>query len=387
MTDSYTLPPKDDPPPTPPATASASATPSTSSDPPPPYPLLSTLRLPSLPAIPSIPTPTISDPNVPFRSFAPATISQSASRPSRGSGHGGDRLSTSDLSLHTLRRTTLTRNQPRRVQQLVHADGGGGEVPVGVGAGGEVEEDASFWTARGTLRSVVPIDPEEGAEGESAGVGEGGRVRTRVEEHEVLVLVHEPNPSSTAPPLPGQPLPSPSSTSPLPSRFLYLFHPPEPPTSNSAGGSTTTIPLSHLGLGLDDVSVDPWEWVEEAKGAMERAFWGLLMPSVSGLVGMGEVVSSLISTPPAPTSTSTTPATTASPSHHRPHLYSEETIYTLRMPSPAQLDGDAASGLDLGPTLRPVLVKKRSAMPSWTDRGGIDNYGWGGDPMDMGVRF
>jgi hypothetical protein len=49
---------------------------------------------------------------------------------------------------------------------------------------------------------------------------------------------------------------------------------------------------------------------------------------------------------------------------HESRLYAEETVYTLRMPPTL----GTASGCDLGPTVRPVWVKKRAALPVFVEK-------------------
>jgi len=44
---------------------------------------------------------------------------------------------------------------------------------------------------------------------------------------------------------------------------------------------------AHLDTLLD---MDGWTLLEVAKGSVERAFWRLIMPSVNGLKGIGEVI-------------------------------------------------------------------------------------------------
>jgi hypothetical protein len=68
----------------------------------------------------------------------------------------------------------------------------------------------------------------------------------------------------------------------------------------------------------------------------------------------------------------------------RDHLYAQETLYTLRMPLPKVTQSEAAATgegaeaqvSDIGPTVRPVWVKKRSAMPEFETRS-EDRMAWG----------
>lgn len=65
------------------------------------------------------------------------------------------------------------------------------------------------------------------------------------------------------------------------------------------------------------------------------------------------------------------------------NLYSEETIYTLRLPPvapPEKTNGSAgeSGGIDIGPTVKPVWVRKRAALPVFETQ----DIGWGRDvPM------
>jgi hypothetical protein len=62
-------------------------------------------------------------------------------------------------------------------------------------------------------------------------------------------------------------------------------------------------------------------------------------------------------------------------------LYSEETVYTFRIPLSLDLKqrGGEGLGADIGPTVRPVMVKKRAGLPAfgneseveWSMRGGV----------------
>ncbi|WVQ75102.1 hypothetical protein IAR50_004711 [Cryptococcus sp. DSM 104548] len=298
---------------------------------------------------------TLSDPPPPYHSLISTIhIPSAAGAPSRRSEP--DRQSLSDLSLHTIQRTTLSPAQQKRIQELV---GSGAHTGEGLPRrASEVEDDAKYWTARGTLKSVVPgLADEEGQESTGEGARDGP-----MEEREVLVLVHEPNSTTGPDGLPGQ---TPSEAGTLPSRFLYIFHPPDPPspTASAAGSS--------LPFGLKWDEVDPWKWIETAKNEFEKAFWGILMPGMKGLVEMGEAVASI-------------PALLSSDSEHALELRSDgrpaDMVFGSQNPPGRQRQ------LDLGPTLPPVTVEKCSSMPSWEDRRDIDHRGWARDPMDMGVR-
>ncbi|ODO06973.1 hypothetical protein I350_04336 [Cryptococcus amylolentus CBS 6273] len=316
----------------------------------------------------------MSDPPPPYRSLISAIHRPSdAGTPSRRSEP--DRESLSDLSLHTLRRTALTKAQQQRVQELI-GSGGHGRMIAGEGLPGrtsEVDDDAKYWTARGTLRSVLP-GSDEGVQGRAS----EETSRAAIEEREVLVLVHEPN-SITGPD--GRSGQTPSEAGTLPSRFLYIFHPPDPPSMSGSANS------SSYPLGLQWDELNPWEWIETAKNELEKAFWGVLMPGVKGLVDMGEAVASI----PALLSPGTEHAlglqsdrqsADATAGSHNPHRYAQETVYTMRIPQQ-----NARDSLDLGPTLRPVLIKKRSSIPTWEDGRDSDHRGWGRDPMAMGARY
>lgn len=68
---------------------------------------------------------------------------------------------------------------------------------------------------------------------------------------------------------------------PFPSRVLRLYHPPK-----ELRGVQHSI--------YKFFEVDSWELLASAKEGMERAFWGLIMPSIAGLRGIGDTVTELV---------------------------------------------------------------------------------------------
>ena len=68
---------------------------------------------------------------------------------------------------------------------------------------------------------------------------------------------------------------------PFPSRVLRLYHPPKEERG-----------IQHR---LDRFfEVDSWELLASAKQGVERAFWGLIMPSIAGLKGLGDTVTDVV---------------------------------------------------------------------------------------------
>nr|XP_031859731.1 uncharacterized protein CI109_004803 [Kwoniella shandongensis]KAA5526803.1 hypothetical protein CI109_004803 [Kwoniella shandongensis] len=286
------------------------------------------------------------------------------------------------MSLHTIRHsaltpTTLTNAQQKVIHQLIRGHGNTSGSWFGTSTRA-TEDEGSFWTARGTLRSVVAPQVRD-ADGDDMALE-----AEVVKEEEVLVLIHElakrSKPSSQHPIFVSDDnddsfAATETETSslwtygetPMPSRVLYLFHPPPR--------------LSHTPLFSGAITLDPWSWLDKGREQIEKAFWGLIMPSVSGLVGMGEflgaTVPSLMTLNPAQTSLPLALGD-ASSDLDRPHLYSQETIYTLRLPVQSDVEGKEGE-INLGPTVRPVLVKKRAGMPTWSDRddGMRAEMGWG----------
>ena len=64
----------------------------------------------------------------------------------------------------------------------------------------------------------------------------------------------------------------------------------------------------------------------------------------------------------------------AKESSHRPaRTYACETVYTLRMPVPAE---ELETKLDLENTVRPIVVRKRAGMPMWNDESGGMMEAW-----------
>ncbi len=73
-------------------------------------------------------------------------------------------------------------------------------------------------------------------------------------------------------------------------------------------------------------------------------------------------------------------------------LYADETIWTLRLPAAPSEEsaGETGGGVDLGPTVRPVFVKKRAGLRDvWTEQGKAaatttgGEVGWG---REIGMR-
>ncbi|OCF37157.1 hypothetical protein I316_01064 [Kwoniella heveanensis BCC8398] len=405
------------------------------------------------------------------------------------------------MSLHTLTPATLSKSQQQRLIQLVqgsirstkHRDSC--DVGRGTAQGSEHwrrlistdDNEGSFFTARGTVRSVKPkqdaVDHQDGGEEE-------------VEEQEVLVLVHDRGQSAASyvSVFPVQlelryvdsilarfscsqskdvtPIRTPPAThlqewsygeSPGPSRVLYLFHPPSSTTNNEPNFiNPLSLCLTSLS-GVGSINLDAWSWLDSARESLERAFWGILMPSVSGVVGVSEKVSSglasfitllpipatlaiegsvawqastsvkteaediprtwardatykfqasaslrgsPVSSPPSSPSKLhaavpgiglPSPGDNKSMVQYTPRLYDQETLYTLRLPpTPVSNDGTGGPDLELGPTMKPIHVKKRASLPwhteqhkAWDDGKhelGLGMAPGGGMGLGMGMR-
>ncbi|WWC92979.1 uncharacterized protein L201_007943 [Kwoniella dendrophila CBS 6074] len=317
------------------------------------------------------------------------------------------RASIGDMSLHSLTPTTLTKPQQKRLQEMIR-----GSMSIRNGkdlnlskinhdansdlwVDGMTDDGGSFFTAKGTIKSLKPKLNHNGIE-ENEEVDE-----------EVLVLVHQPGKSTISKKGHHEQEWTYGET-PMPSRVLYLFHPPKP----AATGFTAS-----------NLNVNAWSWIESARESLERAFWGILMPSVSGVVGVTEKVGNgfvnMINILPSPatlslegsvawqTSSSIQHPTDPKPeiSNHKStysfsasaslrkefqqkqkSLYDQETLYTLRLPQ-CQQDGNE---LDIGPTAKPLHIRKRAGLP-WKDEHKLDDgrheLGWGQNapPYNMGI--
>jgi hypothetical protein len=321
-------------------------------------------------------------------------------------------------------------------------------------------DDQSFWTARGTLR----VPPDEGATGEEmerdvlvAYMPDGGdmeevsgvRFGAKLPGQEAQVYAETPNRTrqSMEPMVTSQPAQrgttgfaggSTGSTSTTPLPLLLLFnHPHPPPTSTYRHPPSSPPALSPRDVptkpGNSSSSTDrSAESAESARYALvlgshllgsaqrhaEKAFWGVLMPSLSELVGWGEALQGALVSYVSidyPTSidetlildmhTSVQSYLSLFPSSnvgsgagvcndllegpaqgHQPraHLYSDETVYTLRLPAPVwdHMEGDdtgrVSGAVEIGPTVRPEFVKKRGALPAW-ESGVAIGGDWGRD--------
>ncbi|WVW86732.1 hypothetical protein I302_108786 [Kwoniella bestiolae CBS 10118] len=309
-----------------------------------------------------------------------------------------------DMSLDSLTPTTLTKPQQKRLQEIIRGSmkgtkGSGSSDPW---IDGLTDDGGSFFTAKGTIRTLRPRNDDRTQEGHE-----------EVDE-EVLVLVREPGKSTIS-------MHSDSNherewtygETPMPSRVLYLFHPPKPL-------KTSYVPTN--------LALNPWAWVESARESLERAFWGILMPSVSGVVGVTEKVgdgfANMINILPSPATLSlegsvawSTSSSIQRPEDPKPeikrrsstysfsasaslrkefqaknHLYDQDTLYTLRMPPKFDGIGGGEEGIDIGPTAKPVHVRKRAGIP-WNDTRMADDgrheLGWGrntGMGMGFGMR-
>ena len=68
---------------------------------------------------------------------------------------------------------------------------------------------------------------------------------------------------------------------PFPSRILRLHHPTSRPQTSAPG----------LQERLDSFfQIDGRALFESAKGGIEKAFWGFLMPSITGIKGIGDLI-------------------------------------------------------------------------------------------------
>ncbi|WWC65698.1 uncharacterized protein I303_108319 [Kwoniella dejecticola CBS 10117] len=309
------------------------------------------------------------------------------------------RISIGDMSLHTVQPTTLTKPQQKRLQEMIRGlmkstKSIKNDHSSDPWADGLTDDGGSFFTAKGTIRSLRPKVNDKGIEEDE-----------EVDE-EVLILVREPIKSTLSKKTnDGHEQEWSYGETPMPSRVLYLFHPPKGPSTNFLASSVNLI---------------PWTWLESARDRLERAFWGILMPSVSGVVGVTEKVghsfANIINVLPSPatlqlegsvawqTSTSvqhpedpepeiknksSTYSFSASASlrkefQAKKHLYDQETLYTLRIPPRETGNGD--DEIDIGPTAKPVHVRKRAAIP-WDHDDARQDLGWGRNVnMPIGMR-
>ncbi|WVQ96122.1 hypothetical protein IAU59_003224 [Kwoniella sp. CBS 9459] len=370
------------------------------------------------------------------------------------------------MSLHTLTPGTLSKAQQQRLVQLVQGSiraksqhgadiGAHGDNDLAGPASGNWrrlvstdDNEGSFFTARGTVRSIKPKSADHAHDDQ----GE------EVEEKEVLVLVHERGQSTSNQMSSTSNTPASHSQewsygeSPYPSRVLYLFHPPSSSATNNETSLINPLSLSLTSLsGAGNVNLDAWSWLDSAKESLECAFWGILMPSVSGVMGVSEKVSSGLATfitlLPVPatlaiegsvawqastsvkTEAEEIPRTWArdatykfrasaslrgspvssphsSPTKHRaalpgigigngsadhppnpmmkytPRLYDQETLYTLRFaPTPALNGENVGPDSGLGPTMKPVHVKKRASLPWHSEQ----QRGWDDGKREIGL--
>lgn len=301
------------------------------------------------------------------------------------------RLSIDDMSLRTLPLAELPSSIPGRASSIVpsvyHTADGLESVgtwrttgtfpttPVGLDdrrlSGLTVgTEDGSFFTARGTMRSWIEGLCEDDA----------------AETEDVVVVWHTPRAVPRSPSdaegvtgsdgdttlvEPSAPV-SPrwewkhrlatdtvrsDDTTPLPSRVLYILHPPPRPRTPSPAASTS--------------SVQPLALLMHGRVQAEKAFWRMFLPPLAGLMHMTQSLSGTMSSLADYVSFSMSSLTSADgklPSERPvPRTYACETVYTLRMPIP---DEDSCTMLDLENTVRPALVRKRAGMPTWSDDSG-----------------
>ncbi|WWC73519.1 uncharacterized protein I206_107490 [Kwoniella pini CBS 10737] len=305
-----------------------------------------------------------------------------------------DRITIGDMSLHTLQPTILTKPQQKRVQEMIRGSMRSTKdenTPSDPWIDGLTDDGGSFFTAKGTIRSLRPKKNHKGIEEDEEIV------------EEVLVLVRQTNEATISKKANHDQEWSYGET-PMPSRVLYLFHPPKAPTAE---------------FFPSNVNLNPWTWLESARESLERAFWGILMPSVSGVVGVTEKVgnsfANIVNILPSPatlqlegsiawqTSTSvqhpedpkpeinnksSTYSFSASASlrkeyQAKQHFYDQETIYTLRMPS---TEPSIKGEIDIEPTAKPVRIRKRAAIP-WNHDDDRQELGWGRNiNMPIGMR-
>ncbi|KAI9632983.1 uncharacterized protein MKK02DRAFT_40363 [Dioszegia hungarica] len=312
------------------------------------------------------------------------------------------RLSISDLSLRTFAGAPSTITEQGGTSLPTAAEGGGGGTPAERIQRGMrsswMTDDASFWTARGTLRFEGPVG-EEGSGKDREVVVAYVKTDTPLND---LFPPYIPSPRIPRTPrttVPHSTLRTHSSTlttstdSPFPSRILHLFPRLSTlPRGGSGGVAGSGLPSSVTqGISWPSaIDMDPASLAAAASSHAEAAFWRLVMPGISGVYGwtgvLGQAYEQLTAYLPLPslqTSTQTSNApllidSSVPGSAHTPGLYSDETIYTLRMPPPTGTEGD---GPDLGPTIRPVWVKKRAALPVFEDK----QEGWGRE--NRGIRI
>ncbi|KAK4685158.1 hypothetical protein P7C73_g4997, partial [Tremellales sp. Uapishka_1] len=244
------------------------------------------------------------------------------------------RLSAHDLSLHTL---PLQHGGLRSLENDA-------QVERRMRSSWVTEDDSAFWTARGTLRGshlrigdeiLIPVG-DSAMDREPVDTSHERDNVEEEEEREVIVVWRREafqTPIKRPPTTTSSPTSDLSDESPPPPRILYIFHPPPDPAAQQSVGA----PL------------DPWRFLTVAQDQLEKSFWRLIMPSISGLVGMGESLAEVFG---------------GVPEDLPGRVYAQETIYTLRLPP----ETSAAKNEGLENTVRPVLLKKRAGIPAWEAR-------------------
>ena len=235
------------------------------------------------------------------------------------------RLSIDDMSLRTLPIADLPTNIPGTASSTVpsvydtadgHASGGTRRTPLSLPASPgrlddrrlsamttETEDGGSFFTARGTMRSWIE------------GLGEDHAAAAE----EVVVIWHTPRATSASksPPAALHPAdethipaegegdttlvePEVSASpvwewkhrlasdtvrsddaTPLPSRILYILHPPATPRTPSGDAPSSLV--------------QPLDILKQTRDQAERAFWRMFMPPLAGLTHMAQSLSETMS--------------------------------------------------------------------------------------------
>lgn len=204
------------------------------------------------------------------------------------------RLSSSDLSLRTLPAyTTLPKDEEQSLTYAsIMADKLSRQL-FGRNRASRVDstdgDGASFVTAQGTIRGTLrSVAPDGTAREEEVMVWIGpaavglvlhANICDWTDKQAAASRSSTPSAISTA-----QTIVYPDADeTPLPSRVLLLHHP-----------NRSIAPQGLQGRIDQFFEVDSWTILGSAKEGVERAFWGLVMPSIAGIKGLSDTVGDMI---------------------------------------------------------------------------------------------
>ncbi|KAL7424972.1 hypothetical protein Q5752_000659 [Cryptotrichosporon argae] len=270
----------------------------------------------------------------------------------------GGRVSLADMSLRTIK--------PSMLKQLAGpplspgAEGTSSGRPGAREVSGVWTEAGSYFTAIGTFRGSAALDDEDGEvvlELWEAGVVDTSAGSERDKESEAA---HAFEVASDARQAYASVRSALSQRSDGASRAASSILPPPMPHTLRLQHALSAAPLASP----PRAPPDPAEPTTTLRDHAERAFWAFVMPSISELVAWSEYVQSGLGHVAA-----LLPHAHALPPSEislRPH-YHDDTVYTLRFP--------AVEGGEYGPTLRPVLVRKRTGLPAFDS--GYDDFAGG----------